>query len=248
MEVDSTMTPEQERQIEAIFQKFIKGRYDKVRRLSLDSLQINPFFLRQMAEHLQWTSVREIVQFLVDETFQRGITTSAGFKVEDIARVFGEPTAVRGIDFEKRKPRPGGGTDVYYIQVKAGPNTIHQDTQQQIERRFAYALRRNPRAIPLVGIAYGNAARANSFTRKLMARFQVLFGRDFWTFISDDPNCIDDIYQISIRVAETYVPTYRRLPVGRTLRQLLEDKIDEITDQWEATYGSFGPRMWENLL
>jgi hypothetical protein len=242
------MTPQQEQRIESIFQEFVRRRYAKVRRLSLDSLQINPLFLRQLAEHLQWTSVREIVQFLVDETFQRGIVGSAGFTAEKIARVFGEPTAVQGIDFEKRKPRPGGGTDVYYIQVKAGPNTIHQDTQREIERKFDYALRRNPRAIPLLGITYGSASRANSFTRKLMARFQVLFGRDFWTFISDDPNCMDEIYRISIRVATTYRPTYRGRPVGKTLRQLLDEKIDEITNQWEAVYGSFGPQMWENLL
>lgn len=116
------VTPHQEQQIKSIFQEFVKGRYTKVRRLNLDSLQINPLFLRQLAEHLQWTSARGIVQFLVDETFQRGIVTSAGFRAEQVARVFGEPTAVQGIDFEKRKPRPGGGTDVYYIQVKAGPN------------------------------------------------------------------------------------------------------------------------------
>jgi hypothetical protein len=242
------MTLRQEQQIENIFREFVKGRYDKVRKLSLDGLQINPFFLRQLAEHLQWTSVREIVRFLVDETFQRGIVTSAGFKAEAIAKVFGEPTAVPGIDIEKRKPRPGGGVDVYYIQVKAGPNTIHQDTQQQIERKFDYALRRNPRAIPLLGIAYGDAGRANSFTRRLMDRFQVLFGRDFWAFISDDPNCMDKIYRISIRVATTYRPTFRGRPVGKTLQELLDCKIDEITSQWESIYGSFGPQMWKNLL
>lgn len=238
------MTPQQEQQIKAIFQEFVKGRYAKVQKLSLDSLQINPFFLRQIAEHFQWTSVREIVQFLVDETFQRGIVTSAGFKAEDIAKVFGIPTAVEGIDFEIHKPRAGGGTDIYYVQVKAGPNTIHRDTKEQIERRFNYALRRNPGAIPIVGITYGDASRANSFTRALMNRFQVLFGRDFWAFISGDPSCIDGIYQLSIRVATTYRPPRARA----TLHQLLDNKIQEITRQWEATYGSFGPQMWDNLV
>jgi len=242
------LTQEQEKEIEGIFQEFVKGRYTGVRKLSLDTLQINPLFLRQIAQHLEWTRVREIVQFLVDETFQRGIVGSAGFKAEKIARVFGDATAVQGIDFEKRKPRPGGGTDLYYIQVKAGPNTIHQDTQRAIERNFDYALRRNPRAIPLLGITYGDASKANSFTQALMRRYQVLFGEDFWTFISDDPNAMNDIYQISMRVATTYRPTYRRRVVGKTLRQLLEDKVDEIIQQWEATYGSFGPQMWQNLL
>jgi hypothetical protein len=238
------MTHQQARQIEGIFQEFVKSRYVRVQKLSLDNLQINPFFLRQIGEHLQWTSVREIVQFLVDETFQRGIVTSAGFRAEDIAKVFGIRTAVKGIDFEIHKPRPGGGTDIYYVQVKAGPNTIHGDTKEQIESRFNYALRRNPGAIPIVGITYGNASRANSFTRALMTRFQVLFGRDFWDFLSGDPNCMDEIYRLSIRIAMTYRPPKTQI----TLQQLLDDKIDEITHQWEATYGSFGPQMWDNLL
>lgn len=69
------MIPQQEQQINGIFREFVKGRYAKVQKLGLDSLQIHPFFLRQIAEHLQWTSVREIVHFLVDETFQREIVT-----------------------------------------------------------------------------------------------------------------------------------------------------------------------------
>ena len=69
------MTPQQEKEIERIFQEFVKSRYDRIRRLSLEDLQINPFFLRQLAEHLHWSSVRDIVKFLVDETFQRGIVT-----------------------------------------------------------------------------------------------------------------------------------------------------------------------------
>ncbi len=238
------MTPQQKQQIKDIFQEFVKGRYARVQKLSLNSLQINPFFLRQIAEHLCWTSVREIVQFLVDETFQRGIVTSAGFRAEEIAKVFGMPTAVQGIDFEIHKPRPGGGTDIYYVQVKAGPNTIHRDTQRQIEQNFNYALRRNPGAIPIVGITYGDAGRANSFTRLLINRFQVLFGKDFWTFISDDPKCMDDIYRLSIHIATNYRPPRAKV----TLQQLLEDKINEITHQWEVTYGSFGPQMWNNLL
>ena len=238
------MTPEQEQQIRSIFQEFVKGRYDRVRKLKLSDLQINPFFLRQISPHLEWCSVRDVVYFLVDETFQRGIVTSAGFKAESIAKVFGIPTAVDGIDFEIHRPRPGGGTDVYYIQVKAGPNTIHKDTQERIERRFDYALRRNPRAIPIVGITYGNASRANSFTTRLMDRFQVVFGEEFWTFVSDDPQCMNDVYQLSIQVATTYHPP--RIPMS--LKQLLNDKIDEITQEWEAAYGTFGPQMWNNLL
>ena len=241
------MTPEQEKQVEEIFKDFITARYHHVRKLNLNSLRINPPFLYHLAEQLQWTCVRDIVRFLVDETFQRGAVTSAGFQMEKVARVFGRPTAVKGIDFEIHKPSPSGGIDVFYIQVKAGPNTIHKDTKDKIEENFNYALRRNPRAIPLVGITYGTEDEANSFTKALMNRFQVLFGKDFWAFISDDPDCLYKIYEIAMRVATTFSPTYKGHPINKTLKKLLEEKIEEITREWETTYGPFGPAMWKRL-
>ena len=103
------MTPEQEKQIEGIFKDFIKARYTHVRKLSLRDLQINPPFLYHLAEQFQWTSVKDIVRFLVDETFQRGAVTSAGFQMEKVAKVFGHPTAVKRINLEIYKPRLGGG-------------------------------------------------------------------------------------------------------------------------------------------
>lgn len=242
------MTPSQRKQIEKIFRNFLARRYASVRKLDLQSLQINPVFLCQLAEQLRWTSARDIINFLVDETFQRGIVTSAGFQMEKIAKVFGQPTAVRGIDFELHKPRPDGGLNTFYVQVKAGPNTIHEDTAVAIERNFNYALRRNPSAVPIVGITYGDASQANSFTQKLMQRFQVLFGKDFWAFISDDPNCLGEIYEISRQVASNFAPTYRRKPVAKTLEQLLSEKVEELTQQWEDKYGQLNQNMWAKLL
>jgi len=32
------------------------------------------------------------------------------------------------------------------------------------------------------------------------------------------------------------------------VQEILDDKINEITRQWEATYGPFGPQMWERIL
>ena len=102
------MTPKQEKQIEGIFKDFIKARYTHVRKLSLRDLQINPPFLHQLAEQFQWTSVKDIVRFLVD-AFQRGAVTFAGFQMEKVAKVFGHPTAVKRINLEIYQPCLGGG-------------------------------------------------------------------------------------------------------------------------------------------
>ncbi len=70
-----------------------------------------------------------------------------------------------------------------------------------------------------------------------------LSGREFWEFISDDPHCIDEIYQIAAEVGESF-----KGPDGQSLSQALESKIEELTAQFEALYGKSGDAMWDSLL
>jgi len=62
-------------------------------------------------------------------------------------------------------------------------------------------------------------------------------------FISDDPHCIDEIYQIAAEVGVSFEG-----PDGQSLSEALESKIVELTEQFEALYGESGDVMWNNLL
>lgn len=68
-------------------------------------------------------------------------------------------------------------------------------------------------------------------------------GREFWEFISDNPRCIDKIYEIAAEVGRTF-----KDPKGQSLLEIIEAKIEELTVQFEKLYGRRGHTMWESLL
>lgn len=70
-----------------------------------------------------------------------------------------------------------------------------------------------------------------------------LIGREFWEFISDEPTCIETIYEIAAEVSENF-----RNESGQTITELLESKIRELTLEFERIYGTGGAVMWQNLL
>jgi hypothetical protein len=70
-----------------------------------------------------------------------------------------------------------------------------------------------------------------------------LVGREFWEFISDDPGCMDEIYDIAGKVGEIFQDAR-----GQTLSQILENKIAELQREFELKYGVCENEMWKNLL
>ena len=72
---------------------------------------------------------------------------------------------------------------------------------------------------------------------------ECIAGREFWEFISDDPDCIDEIYRITDEVSTTFKDEY-----GQTLKEIVEDKLAELQAQFEARYGRSGEVMWVKLL
>ncbi len=70
-----------------------------------------------------------------------------------------------------------------------------------------------------------------------------LIGREFWEFISDDPECVEEIYWIAGEVSETF-----RDSQGETLAEVLRTKVEELTREFHSRYGWSGEEMWQRLL
>ncbi len=120
------MDTRQRQQIKSIFEDFLRRRLNRVERLDLDDLNINPFLYRLLSHELEFQDARSIVKWRMEQFFERGTVTSFGGVLEDIARVFSEGTGVEGADIMKTK-----GEMRYYIQVKSGPNTVPKDMATQ---------------------------------------------------------------------------------------------------------------------
>ncbi|MBC7233335.1 MAG: hypothetical protein H5T68_08875 [Chloroflexi bacterium] len=229
------------KRIEQIFQQFLQERAHTIRRLEIKDLNINPFLIRLLAKEMDLNDARSIVRWLVSQRLERGTVTSFGLALQKAASVFSEGTGVEGADILKTKEGRH-----YHIQVKSGPNTIPKDLGVRIAQLLRSAQRRNRGSVALFGMCYGSKQQVSNIVRQYVEEeggISWMTGRDFWEFISDDPECIIEIYRIAAQVGEEF-----RNAFGQTLSDILEAKIDELQGQFEELYGKSGDIMWENLL
>jgi hypothetical protein len=226
--------------VRQIFEDFLRRRINTVQRIRLKDFNINPFLFRLLSEQMGLNDARSILKFLLHERFERGAVTSAGDMFQKLAAIFCEPTGVEGADLLKRKE---GRYYYIYIQVKAGPNTVDKDACIKLSRDLRSAQRRHPGSITVFGMAYGSEEQVSNIVRSYLDVDMKLIGKDFWAFISDDPDCLVELYEIAGEVARTF-----RDKKGRTIAQLLQDKLEQLVKEFEVTYGSGGDEMWQQLL
>lgn len=232
---------EKREQIEQIFRKFLLNRVKTVRRLKMGDLDINPFLIRILSNELGLNNSEAIVRWLISQRLERGTVTSFGIALQDAAKVFSEGTGVEGADILKTKKRRH-----HHIQVKSGPNTIPKDLGVRIAQLLRSAQRRNRGSLALFGMCYGSKARVSSIVKKYVQEeggVDWVSGREFWEFISDNPQCLEEIYEIAAEVGKGF-----KDPKGQSLSKVIRTKIQELTKEFEKIYGRSGSDMWKNLL
>lgn len=228
-------------QIKRVFEQFIRNRARTIRHLKIEELNINPFLIRILAKEMGLNDTRSIVRWLVSQRLERGMVTSFGIALQDAAKVFSEGTGVEGADILKTKEGRH-----YHIQVKSGPNTVPKDLGPKISELLRSAQRRNRGSVALFGMCYGSDDQVSSIVKQYVEQeggINWVSGRRFWEFISDDPGCINEIYEIAGKVGEEF-----RDAQGQTLSEILDSRIDELVKEFEQLYGRSGDLMWENLL
>ena len=231
------MTLHQRHEIRQIFEGFLRRRIQAIRRLHLHDLDINPFVLRLYSQQLGLSDSESIVRWLVQQRLERGTVTALGTALQNIAKVFSEGTGVEGADIMKTKDGRH-----YYIQVKSGPNTVPKDMAQRISGLLHSAQRRNAGSIALFAMCYGSPDRVSSIVRQYV-EVEWIIGRKFWEFVSDDHNCIDEIYAIATEVSQEF-----RDKQGQTLSEVLEAQVRQLQSEFEQLYGRGGEEMWQKLL
>ena len=235
------MDVQRKNQIEEIFKKFLLNRVKTVRKLKMTDLDVNPFLIRILSHELGLDNAEAIVRWLINQRLERGSVTSFGIALQDAAKVFSEGTGVEGADILKTKKGKH-----HHIQVKSGPNTVPKDLGVRIAQLLRSAQRRNRGSLALYGMCYGSKTQVSSIVKKYVQEeggVDWISGKEFWEFISDDPHCLEQIYGIAAEVGRTF-----KDPKGQTLSQVIEDKINELTKEFQKLYGKSGSEMWKNLL
>ncbi len=161
--------------------------------------------------------------------------------LKDAAKFFSEGSGVEGADILKTKKGKH-----HHIQVKSGPNTIPKDLGVRISQLLRSAQRRNRGSVALYGMCYGSKEQVSTIVRRYVQEeggVDWISGREFWEFISDDPQCLEQIYEIADEVGKTF-----KDPKGQSLSEVIEAKFHELTSEFEKIYGKCGNEMWKNLL
>lgn len=231
------MTEDQKAQIREVFEKLLERRAKKIKSLRFRDLEINPFLVRLISKEMNLTNARSIVEWRLGQHWERGMVTALGSALESIAKVFSEGTGVEGADILKTK-----GGRRHYIQVKSGPNTVPKDMAQRITQLLQGAQRRNRGSTAIFGMCYGRPDQVSDIIRKYVG-VDVIAGKEFWKFISDDPNCIDEIYEIAGEVGASC-----EVEPGKTLKDLLDGKLLELEQEFVTFYGAGGDSMWKEIL
>ncbi len=207
---------EKRNQIKQIFEKFLLNRINSIRKLKMKDLDVNPFLIRILSYELGLDNSEAIVKWLLNQRLERGTVTSFGIALQDAAKVFSEGTGVEGADILKTKKRRH-----HHIQVKSGPNTVPKDLGVRIAQLLRSAQRRNRGSLALYGMCYGSKEQVSSIVRKYVQEeggVDWISGREFWEFISDDPQCIQQIYEIAEEVGSRF-----KDPKKQSLSKALEE-------------------------
>lgn len=226
------LNPEVEEIVRRELSAIAKKKFEIIDSINIEEIDFNPFLLRVLG----FETPEEIAEFMVSQRVERSLVTSYGIRIQTIATaIAGRGTGVEGADICKEHEGRR-----YYIQMKAGPKTPNKDITSMINRLLRGATRRNRGAVALLGMTYGKRERVSSIIQRY-SQVDWLIGQEFWAFISEDPNCAQEIFSIATELTEAVSGD------GLPYRERYRAKVTNLASQIRQRYGE-GSEMWEGLF
>lgn len=213
---------------------FVKNQMKKLDALILEHLVINPFLVGT----LNFKKPEEVVEFFVNQRFQRSIVTAFGGLLEKrIARLFGEEAGIADIDLKFTR-----NGKIHYMQMKSGPEGFTGPALTKTINKMIRLKKENPDIITIIGFAYGTREKLSPVWGPTLLNAEkegeidkVLVGREFWEFVLEDPNGYKIIFDI---FRQTGLIGERDLTGGiRNLEKARKDAYERVLKQFKEKYG-----------
>jgi hypothetical protein len=223
------LTVQQRDRIEAIFTRFLDARLRNLEARTLDDLKFNVVALRASATMLELTDPQALLRYRLAQNLERGSVTAMGTALQRVAReIVGHGSGVAGADIELSR-----GGRRYFIQVKSGPDTANRDIAQNISALLNSARARDPSSICLFGVCYARPEQISGIAHRELQRAGVglKVGREFWEFISGDPNCMSEVLELAGRAAQGHVAS------GQPFSARVDAKVVELAQDFSNRYG-----------
>lgn len=225
-----------ELQIQMHFEHFLDNKITSIMNLSISDLDINIFLVASVRNQLRIKTSYDLSEWLVRQRLERSMVTSLGSTLQNIAK-----------EFSNEKPLPNltariiRDQKIYNLIIKSGSNHNVQVTRD-IQRILLQTKNKEPDSIPIFGICYGQESMISSIVKKYTNGIHVLIGNDFWSFISEDPNCYKRILKIASEVDQNY-----RDPNVGFLSDVIEQKIKYVDQELQKMYGN-NNNFWKGIL
>ncbi len=211
--------------------EFVSTQISKLDNLRLEDLNINPYLIATM----NLETPQDIVEFQVDQYFNRAIVTAFGSVFQTIGQMFG--TAAKIHDIDLLFVRNGRS---YYVQLKSGPEGFTGPALRRTVERLEEIKKRDPSCITIIAFAYGTHDRLSTIWSRELKADRILVGREFWEFVFQDNNGYKILFELAQKAGTVKQSTLEKdlgAEASRTLETARKDAIKRILKEWVKKYG-----------
>lgn len=216
----------------------IPNHIKNLRKLQLNSFNINPFLINYLAAFLCGdTEPISLAKALVyPRILGTSLNTSFGQNIQifisQLQEVVGGASGINGIDIEFIDAIDGRRK---YCQCKAGPQTINKDDIATVLSHFKYLMNKSRLDRMglqfddlIVGVMYGEKENLSAFYKAINTHYPVMCGAEFWERLTGDKNFYFCLSKAFGEVVEEE---------GIDGSKLILDKVNEIADEIKTKGG-----------
>jgi len=169
------MDKNKENKIRGKIAEYIIEMTKKYEKLSRADLAINPF----LAGTLKLESEEDILKFFITQRLQRGIVTSFGSLLQEIAKILDSEANKEDIDLVIKKDNK-----VHYVQLKSGPEGFTRPALRKTRGAFNKLKAEDPTCVTTIAFCYGIKSQLSKIWGKELYESAdiVLVGKEFWDY------------------------------------------------------------------
>ncbi len=169
------MDQNKENRIRKKISEYIIEMTKKYEKLSRGDLAINPF----LAATLKLESEERILNFFITQRLQRGIVTSFGSLLQEIAKILDSEANKEDIDLVIKKDNK-----IHYVQLKSGPEGFTRPALRKTKGAFSKLKIEDPACVTTIAFCYGIKSQLSKIWGKELYKSAdiVLVGKEFWDY------------------------------------------------------------------
>jgi hypothetical protein len=181
------MDKNKEQKIREKISEFIIRTQKKYEELNKEDMAINPF----LASVLKLDK-EAALKFFLTQRLQRGIVTSFGSLLQEIAKILDSEAKKEDVDLVVKK-----NNKIHYVQLKSGPEGFTRPALRKTKAAFDKLKKDNPACVTTIAFCYGVENQLSKIWGKELYKSAdiVLVGKEFWDYFFGD-GCYNELIKI----------------------------------------------------